>query len=133
MGIYHVVWPKAREGSGADEAGVEGTGQGDVGGSLNDGAAIAEEGEGVGRALKAEEKIIEADLPMGCEAVAHGGEVDGTVVLVNLDGVSSAEGDVGTAFAGEMSELPLAADGAVRTGPVGGDLGAFARPQIKGE
>ena len=39
-----------------------------------------------------------------------GGEVDGAVVLVNLDGVAAAEGDVGAAFATKMGEVVLAAD-----------------------
>ncbi len=51
----------ARTDSGADEARVEGAGDGDVGGALNDGAAVGEEGEGVGRTLEAEEEIVEAD------------------------------------------------------------------------
>ncbi len=47
--------------SGADEAGVEGAGEGDVGGALDEGAAVGEEGEGVGRTLEAEEEVVEAD------------------------------------------------------------------------
>ena len=47
---------------------------------------------------------------MGLETVAHGDEVDGAVMLVDLDGVSAAEGDVRAAFAGEMGEDALAAD-----------------------
>ncbi len=50
---------------GADEAGVEGAGEGDVGCALDDGAAVGEEGEGVGRALEAEEEIVEADVSRG--------------------------------------------------------------------
>ena len=63
------------------------------------------------------------DVGVEGEAVAHGGEVDGAVVLVDLDGVAAAEGDVGAAFAGEMGEDALAADGAVGAGRGGGDLG----------
>jgi hypothetical protein len=88
--------------SGAYEAGVEGAGEGDVGGALDETAAVGEEGEGVGWALEAEEEIVEAEFPnvgLGGEAVAHGGEVDGAVMLVDLDGVAAAEGDVGTTFA----------------------------------
>ena len=53
----------------------------------------------MGRALEAEEEIVEADGAVGAEAVAHGGEVDGAVVLVDLDGVAAAEGDVRAALA----------------------------------
>src|ERR1700723_4306672 len=55
--------------SGADEAGVEGAGEGDVGGALDEGAAVGEESEGVGWAFEAEEKIVEADGAVGKEAV----------------------------------------------------------------
>jgi len=53
----------------------------------------------VGRAFEAEEEVVIANGTMGDEAVAHSGEVDGAVVLVDLDGVAAAEGDVGAAFA----------------------------------
>jgi hypothetical protein len=79
-------------------------------------------------AFEAEKKVIETDLSVRCEAIAHGGEVDGAVMLVNLDGVPPAERDVGAAFAGEMAEDSLTADGAAWTRLAGGDFGAFARP-----
>ena len=62
---------------------------------------------------------LKRTVPWGCEAGAHGGEVDGTVVLVDLDGVAAAEGDVRAAFAGEVGEDALAADGAVGVGCAG--------------
>ncbi len=77
-----------------------------------------------GRA-EAEEEIVEAevvDVAVGGEAVAHGGEVDGAVVLVDLDGVAAAEGDVGAADAGEVREDALAADGAGGVGGAGVDF-----------
>ena len=114
------------EKSGSDEAGVEGAGEGDVGGALDEGAAVGEEGDGVGWALEAEEEIVETDLTVGGEAVAHGGEVHGTAVLVDLNGVAAAEGDVRAALAGEVSEETLAADGAVGIGLGGADLAVLA-------
>jgi hypothetical protein len=69
----------------SDEARVEGACQRHIGGALNDGAAIGEEGQGVGAALEAEKKIVEPDLSVGREAIAHGSEVDGTMMLMNLD------------------------------------------------
>ena len=110
--------------SGTDESGVEGTGKSDVGGALDEGAAVGEEGEGVGWALEAEEEVVEADGAVGSEAVAHGGEVDGTVVLVDLYGVAAAEGDVRAADAGQVSELAVGADGAVGIGGAGIDFAA---------
>ena len=127
----------SRINSGADEAGVEGAGEGDVGGALDEGAAVGEEGEGVGAAAEAEEEVVEAevvDVGVGSEAGAHGGEVDGAVVLVDLDGVAAAEGDVGAAFAGEVGEDALAADGAVGVGVGGADFAMRSLcPEVEGE
>ena len=80
--------------------------------------------------FEAEKEVVEADGTMRGEAGAHGGEVDGAVVLVDLDGVSAAEGDVRTAFSGEVREDPLVADGAggVRGGSV--DLASLVCPEI---
>ncbi len=61
----------------------------------------------------------------GREAVAHGGEVDGAMVLVDLDGVAAAEGDVGAAFAGEVSEDALAAGRCRLVGFGGADFAAL--------
>ena len=118
---------------GADEAGVEGAGESDVGGALDEAAAVGEEREGVGWALETEEEVVETDGAVGEEAFAHGWEVDGAVVLVNLDGVAAAEGDVGAAFACEVSEDALAADGAGWVGGAGVDLAALVSPEIKAE
>ena len=67
----------------------------------------------MGWAVEAEEEIVETDGTVGLETVAHGGKVDGAVVLVDLDGVTAAESDVRAAFAGEVREDTLAADEAV--------------------
>ena len=78
-------------------------------------------------ALESEEEVVEAeivDVGVGEEAVAHGGEVYGAVMLVDLDGVAAAEGDVGAAYAGEVREDALAADGAGGVGSAGVDLAA---------
>ena len=123
------LWGEQR--SGADKAGVEGASQGDIGGALNEGAAVWEESEGVRATFEAEKKFVEAeivDVGVGHEAVAHGAEVDGAVVLVDLDGVAAAEGDVGAAFSCEMGEDAVAADGAVGVGFGGGDLAAIVGP-----
>ncbi len=76
-------------------------------------------------ALEAEEEIVEPDGSVGAEAVAHGGEVDRALVLVDLDGVAAAEGDVRAAFAGKVREDALAADGAGGVGGTGVDFAAL--------
>jgi len=92
-------------------------------------------------AAETEEEVVAAEVcnvGMAGEAVAQGVEVDGTVVFVDLDGVSSAEGDVGAVLAGDVSEDALAADLAVGAGGVGGDFGvvqiaiAFGLPVADG-
>ncbi len=125
-----------------DEAGVEAAGVGGVGGALNDSASVGEDGDGVLAAAEAEEEIVAAEvMEVGVEgeAVAEGGEVDGAVVLMDLYGVAAAEGDVGAAFAGEVGEDALAADGAVGIGVGGADLGLVDAsgcgrgPEVEGE
>src|ERR1700710_1046581 len=91
-------------GSGTDEAGVEVPGEAGIRGALDDGAAVGEEGQGVGTAAETEEELVGAEvfeIRVGGEAGAHGGEVDGSAVLVDLDGVATAERDVGAIFAGQ--------------------------------
>jgi len=51
------------------------------------------------------------DVGVVGEAAMQGGEIDGAVMLVDLDGVAAAEGDVRAADSGEMGELACAADG----------------------
>ena len=85
----------------------------------------------MGRALEAEEEVVETDvlnIAVGEETVAHGGEVDGAVVLVDLDGVAAAEGDVRAADAGEVREDALAADGAGGVRGAGVDLASLVCP-----
>jgi len=134
--------------SGTDETGVEGAGKGDVRGALDDGATVGEDGEGVRAAAKTEEEIVGAEVLNVCvtgEAGAETGEVYGAAMLVDLHGVSSAEGDVSAVLAGEVSKDALAADFAIWAGGAGGDFGvvqiavvcrgAEARgvPEVEGE
>lgn len=58
------------------------------------------------------------------------------MVLVDLDGVAAAEGDVRTLLAGEEAENSLAAlatDFAVGARGGGGDLGSGVLPEVEGE
>ena len=45
----------------AEEAGVEGAGEAGVSGALDEGAAVGEDGEGVGVVIEAEEEAVGAD------------------------------------------------------------------------
>ena len=111
--------------SGADEAGVEAAGESDVRGAVDEGAAVGEEGDGVGAAAEAEQEGVRADVGEvgdGGELVLHGGEVDGAMVLVDLDGVAAAEGDVGAEGSGEVGEVAEVADLAAGARGGGGDF-----------
>ena len=55
------------------------------------------------------------------------------VVLVDLDGVAAAEGDVGALVAGEVAEDAAVADFAVGAGGGGVDFGAGVGPEVEGE
>ncbi len=82
----------------ADEARVEGAGDGDVGRALDEGAAVGEDGDGMRPAAEAEQEVVGAevfDVGVLTEASRQSREVDGAVVLVDLDRVAAAEGDVG--------------------------------------
>ena len=128
-------------GSVADEAGVEGAGYGGICGALDEGAAIGEDGDGVGAAREAEEHGVCAqagNAGLANEGGVEGGEVERAGVLVYLDRVAAAEGDVRAGGAGEVGEgagglLVGAADEAlgVRTGS--GDFAALVGPKIPGE
>src|SRR5579864_7748428 len=110
-----------------DEARIERTSQGDVGCALNDGPAVGEQGNGVWTATETQQQVVAADIldvGMGGKAGAHGGEVDGTVMLMDLDGVAAAEGDVSAILASKVGEDALAADLAPWARGAGGDLGS---------
>ena len=138
-------WPRSLPGghlSGADEASIEAAGEGDVGGAVDEGSAIGKDGEGVGAAMKAKQEGVGADvcdLGMGGEACLHGGEIDGPVVLVDLDGVAAAEADMRAEGAGEMGEVAEVTDVAAGTWGGGGDLGVIEAggsgglPQLEGD
>lgn len=100
---------------------------------MDDGAAIGEEGKGVVAALETQEKIVALDLAVRGEALFHLGEIDGTGTLVDLDGVPTAEGDVGPAFAAEMGEVSSDADGAVWARDRCRDFGPLIGPEVAGE
>lgn len=55
------------------------------------------------------------------------------MVLVNLHGVATAQGDVGAAFAAQGVKVACAADLAVSSRSPGGDFAAIAAPEIVGE
>ena len=71
----------------ADEAGVERAGNGDVGGSLYDGAPVGEDGERVRAAAEAQQEVVGAqvgDLGVVCQSLAQSVEVHRAMMLMDL-------------------------------------------------
>lgn len=101
--------------SGADEAGVQTTGQGDVRGPLNNGPSIGKKGQCVLSALEAQEQVIGPDLSVGLETGFEFAEIDRTAMFVDLHGITSAKSDVRTALAAQMQEVAALADFAGRS------------------
>jgi hypothetical protein len=114
--------------SGAYEAGIQAAGLGDVGGSLDQGAAVGENGDDVIAALESKQKVVEADLAVGLESCFHFREINWPVVFMNLDGIAAAKRDVRAAFAAQMSKIALLADFTVGARPGGCDFGSLVRP-----
>ena len=120
--MFELRW---EEFSGSDEAGVEGAGKGNVGGALDDGPTVVEEGKGVFATAKAEQEVVGSkvlEVVLEGEPCVESVEVDGAIVLMDLDRIATAECDVGAAFAGEVGEDAGATDGTVGVGGGGGDL-----------
>lgn len=106
-----------------------------VGGALDERAPVRKDGERVRWMAEAEQQGIEADSAMGLEPGGEGGKIHGTAVLVNLDGVASAEGNVGAELAAKVPEIAgRAADGAVWSRDGGSpELGVFVGPEVMRE
>lgn len=68
---------------------------------------------------------------VGLEAAIHLGEINGSLALMNLHRIPTAEGDMGAPFAGQMNEVMLAAGTATWPGLSGGNLGVFVGPEVK--
>ncbi len=73
------------------------------------------------------------DLAVGLELGRELGKSNGAMALVDLDGVASAEGDVGAGFAVEIAEVMALAGLAVRAGLRDGHLRALVAPEVVGE
>lgn len=107
---------------GADETGIERARHRYIGRALDDRSTIREKCKCVWLPLKSKQQVIESNPSVGRETVTHRSEVDGAVMLVNLNGVSSAKRYVRPIFATEMSELAMIAHRASLAGPGRGDL-----------
>jgi hypothetical protein len=100
---------------------------------LNDRTAIGEKGNRVRRALEPQEEFIGADGAVKGKAGVHGGEIDLAAMFVDLHGVTAAESNVWTAFAGKMREAAGTAYGTLRVRAGRRDFGTVVGPQVIGE
>src|SRR5215472_6470765 len=82
---------------------------------------------------KLQNEVIVADGAMRPKAAIHLLKINRPPTLMDLHGIPSAKGDVGTAFPGQMNEIFLSASAAPGTGLGGGNLGVFVGPEIEGE
>lgn len=83
--------------------------------------------------LEAKEHAVAADVSVRAKAGGQLGEVDGAGVLVDLDGVAAAEGDVGAALAAQVAEVSRAADLTTGMGAGGFDFGPLVGPLVDGK
>ena len=64
---------------------------------------------------------------------AHVGKIDGTLTLVNLNRVASAEGNLRTGLTIQMIKDLANANLTIVAGAIGDNFGAFVAPQVPGE
>jgi len=83
--------------------------------------------------VEAQEQIVEADISVGLETVAHGGEVDRAMMFMDLNGVAAAESDVRASLTSEMGEDAPSTDSAVRVRGGCVDFAALIGPKVMAE
>ena len=118
---------------GTDVAGVEGAGDGGIGGAFEDGAAVGKDGHFVGRDAGAQEEIVAADISDGAgEAMLQLCEIERAGVFVDLNGVAAAHGDVRLGLAFEVGKFVA---GAGAAGGIAWDVERLhmAGPDIAGD
>src|SRR6266496_1394530 len=104
-----------------------------IGCALDDGAAVREERHLVRVAPEFQDEVIVPDHAVGLKAAVHLGEVDGALPLMDLHGISAAEGNVRASFAGEMNEISFAAGAAAAARLCRGNLCVLVGPDIEGK
>jgi len=107
-GSFAILAPMKISVSASYISGIQTSCHGRVGGALNDGAAVGEQGHLVGLAPEFQDEIVVPDDAVRLEAAVHLDEVDGALALMDLHGIPAAQGDVRAAFAGEMNEVAFA-------------------------
>ena len=118
---------------GADESGVECPGAWNFAGALNDRATVGKDAERVGRAREAEHHAVPAHVAERTQACREFREVNGPRMFMNLNGIATAHGDVGSTLACEVAKLVPGADGAACAWFASLNFTLFAGPEIHGK
>jgi hypothetical protein len=77
-------------GSVSDVTGVEATGDGGVGGAFDDGTSVGEQSHFVRLFPELQQEVGMTDAAMRLKTLAQGVEINWAIMLVNLDGITSA-------------------------------------------
>src|SRR5579864_4740977 len=130
--LKHGVTIETSGGSCSHISRIETAGYAGIGGALDDGAAIGEDGEFEGIDGSAEREFIGADGSDEGEAAGEILQIDGTMELMDLDGVAAAQADRRAARSVkefEFSQRAAWAGGIARRQI---DLADLARPDVDG-
>src|SRR6478752_7979169 len=84
----------ARTESRPDKSRIKGSSHRCVGRSLNDGPSVGKQCHCVRRTFEAKKEFVEADVTKRRQPLAHGREVDGAMMLMDLHRVAAAERDM---------------------------------------
>ena len=98
--------------------------------SFDDCPAVGKQGHLVGLMPEFEDKLIVPHRAMRPQTSRHLGEVDRTLLFMNLDGISAAERDVRPPLSRQVDEVSLPACVASRSWPDGANFGALVIPDI---
>ena len=101
--------PDAAEGvseSGADEPRIKYASQGNVSRALDDRPSIFEKRDGVFPSAELKQQTVYPHFPQRLETLRYLAQINRSMVLMNLDRIASAQGDVRTSNTAQVLEIP---------------------------
>src|SRR5258708_21520491 len=102
-------------------------------GPFDDGATVGEEGHLVGVATELQDEVVMADCAVRLESAIEFDEVDWALPLMDLHGISAAQGDVRAALSSKMNEVAFAAGATSGARLSGGDFCPVIGPHVEGQ
>ena len=109
---------------------VQAPGNSRVGGPFDDCAAVGKQRHLVWFVPELEDELVVTHHPVRLESGLHLGEIDGTLLLVDLYGISAAHRDVGTPFTRQVNKIPHTAGTATGTRIGSSNFRALVSPDI---